>query len=132
MMKKPAQVAGGTPSAVRSGPGGVLQDGAARQEPYPLPGPKSRSRGSVAQNSRRSGGQSGLSNTSNCVGRLLAPEEAAEFLGIPKGTLAQWRSQRRGPPFIKLESRLVRYRLAELEMYLERHTLGSGLDNHNG
>jgi excisionase family DNA binding protein len=50
--------------------------------------------------------------------RLLTPKEAAEFLGIPEGTLAQWRSQRRGPMFVKLEGRLVRYRSADLEAHV--------------
>jgi len=54
---------------------------------------------------------------------LLTPKEAAEFLGIPSGTLAQWRSQRRGPPYIKLEERLVRYRRSDLEEYLSGHLI---------
>lgn len=57
------------------------------------------------------------------VGGLLSPGEAAEFLGIPEGTLAQWRSQRRGPSFLKLEGRLVRYRVADLEAYLSGHVV---------
>jgi len=57
---------------------------------------------------------------------LLTPKEAAEFLGIPLGTLAQWRSQRRGPPYIKLEERLVRYRRSDLEKYLSGHFVGTG------
>jgi len=61
---------------------------------------------------------------------LLTPKEAAEFLGIPPGTLAQWRSQRRGPPYIKLEERLVRYRHADLEEYLSGHLVDTdGLDH---
>lgn len=58
---------------------------------------------------------------------LLTPKEAAEYLGIPEGTLAQWRSQRRGPPYIKLEERLVRYRLSDLEAYLNRHSELDGI-----
>ncbi|MGD1212142.1 MAG: helix-turn-helix domain-containing protein [Candidatus Acidiferrales bacterium] len=50
--------------------------------------------------------------------RLLTPAQAAEVLGIPEGTLAQWRSQRRGPTFIKLEGRLVRYRVRDLDSYI--------------
>ena len=53
--------------------------------------------------------------------KLLTAEEAAEFLDIRVGTLAQWRSQGRGPRYIKIEGRLVRYRLADLEAYLEEH-----------
>jgi hypothetical protein len=53
-------------------------------------------------------------------GRLLTPAQAAEALSIPESTLAQWRSQRRGPAFIKLEGRLVRYRTRDLENYITR------------
>lgn len=52
---------------------------------------------------------------------VLKPEQAAAFLGVSIETLAQWRSQQRGPRYIKLENRLVRYRLAELEKYLVDH-----------
>jgi len=50
---------------------------------------------------------------------LMNPEQAAEYLGVSSETLAQWRSQRRGPEYIKLEGRLVRYRMSALESYLE-------------
>jgi excisionase family DNA binding protein len=59
---------------------------------------------------------------------LLTPREAAEYLGLPESTLAQWRSQRRGPPYIKLELRLVRYRCADLEAYLGRHFVETEVD----
>lgn len=63
--------------------------------------------------------------------RLLTPKEAGEFLGIPEGTLAQWRSQRRGPPFVKLEGRLVRYRAMDLEKYISSHIVGMELTSEN-
>jgi excisionase family DNA binding protein len=63
--------------------------------------------------------------------RLLTPKQAAEFLGVPEGTLAQWRSQRRGPSFIKLEGRLVRYRLSDVENYVCRHAVKTELDCAN-
>jgi predicted DNA-binding transcriptional regulator AlpA len=59
---------------------------------------------------------------------LLSPKEAAEFLGVPESTLAQWRSQRRGPPYIKLELRLVRYRQSDLETYLGQHLVETEVD----
>ena len=62
---------------------------------------------------------------------LLTPKEASEFLGIPDGTLAQWRSQRRGPQYIKLEGRLVRYRLSDLDAYLSGHLVHTEVDNVN-
>ncbi len=61
---------------------------------------------------------------------LLTPFQAAEFLGlldrrgnVSTETLAQWRSQGRGPRYIKLEKRLVRYRLSDLESYLTSHSV---------
>ncbi len=59
---------------------------------------------------------------------LVTPAEAAAFLGIPPSTLAQWRSQGRGPAYIKLENRLVRYRIADLEDYLTRHAVETKVD----
>jgi len=54
---------------------------------------------------------------------LLTPIEAAKFLGVSVETLAQWRSQFRGPRYIKLECRLIRYRLSDLEVYLAAHAV---------
>ena len=62
-------------------------------------------------------------------GRLLTPKEASQLLGIPDGTLAQWRSQKRGPQYIKLEGRLVRYRTSDLEAYMSRHLVQTEVDN---
>ncbi len=59
---------------------------------------------------------------------LLTPQEAAQFLGVLVGTLAHWRSERRGPPYVKLEGRLVRYRLSDLEEYLARHSVETDVD----
>lgn len=59
---------------------------------------------------------------------LLTPRQAAEYLGLPESTLAQWRSQRRGPSYIKLELRLVRYRVSDLETYLGQHLVETEVD----
>jgi len=53
------------------------------------------------------------------LARLLTSKEAADILGVPEGTLAQWRSQKRGPIYLKLEDRLVRYRRCDLEHYIK-------------
>jgi len=55
--------------------------------------------------------------------RLLTPDEAADFLRSSPQTLAQWRSQRRGPRYIKLENRSIRYRSSDLENYLVEHSV---------
>ena len=43
---------------------------------------------------------------------------AAEIVGCAPRTLANWRSQRRGPRFIRV-GRLIRYRIEDLESYLD-------------
>jgi excisionase family DNA binding protein len=50
---------------------------------------------------------------------LLKPEEVANKTGLSLDTLAQWRSQKRGIPYLKI-GRVVRYDLAEVQAYLER------------
>ncbi len=59
---------------------------------------------------------------------LLTPRQAAEFLSVRESTLAQWRSQQRGPLYIKLEGRLVRYRASDVEDYLARHAVETEVD----
>lgn len=54
-----------------------------------------------------------------CAGRLLTPENLAEITGLSTETLAQWRSQRRGIPFVKISRNCVRYRQADLDRWLE-------------
>ena len=76
-------------------------------------------------NAKAKGGQGADESpgSSRASARLLTPRQAAELLGVPESTLAQWRSQRRGPPYVKLESRLIRYRVAHLEAYLAEHVV---------
>lgn len=44
--------------------------------------------------------------------------EAALFLGVARQTMANWRSQRRGPAYLKLGRRVV-YRLSDLEDFIQ-------------
>jgi predicted DNA-binding transcriptional regulator AlpA len=52
------------------------------------------------------------------MGRLLRAEDVAEITGLSIETLAQWRSQRRGIPFLKLSRNCVRYQQADLDRWL--------------
>lgn len=56
----------------------------------------------------------------------LTPQQAAEFLSISKYTLQNQRSQRVGPPFVKLRNRLVRYKKSDLIAYLEKDRVMTG------
>jgi predicted DNA-binding transcriptional regulator AlpA len=51
-------------------------------------------------------------------GRLLTPDDVAEITGLSTETLAQWRSQRRGIPFLKISRNFVRYRQRDLDLWL--------------
>ena len=48
---------------------------------------------------------------------LLTDREVAKLLNISWITLQQWRYQKRGPRFLKL-NRNVRYRLADVEAWI--------------
>ena len=52
----------------------------------------------------------------------LDKNAAAKEVGCAPRTLDNWRSQGRGPRFIRV-GRLVRYRLEDLEAYLESRTV---------
>jgi excisionase family DNA binding protein len=53
------------------------------------------------------------------LAELLTPEQVAVLTSLSLDTLAQWRSQKRGIPYLKI-GRAVRYDPAEVKAYLER------------
>lgn len=56
---------------------------------------------------------------------LLSREEAAEYLGVSPKTLATWACTKRYPlPVVKL-GRAVKYRVADLEKFIESRTVGT-------
>lgn len=57
----------------------------------------------------------------------VGPAEAARRLGIQPTTLANLRWSGRGPRFVKIGSR-VRYRLVDIEKFLDRQTRTSTSD----
>jgi len=59
---------------------------------------------------------------------LCTREQAAEYLGVKPQTLAVWLSTRRYRlPVVKVGS-LVRYRLSDLERFLESRTVGGAVE----
>jgi len=65
------------------------------------------------------------------AGRLLTPEDLAHLTGLSIETLAQWRSQRRGIPFVKISRNCVRYRQADLDRWLEERIVRVEQDPSN-
>ena len=57
-----------------------------------------------------------------CESNLLKPKEAAKFLGVSEGTLAVWRCENRYLlPYVKI-GWLVRYKLSDLQEFIENFT----------
>jgi predicted site-specific integrase-resolvase len=54
---------------------------------------------------------------------LLTPAEVAKLLKISVKTLAQWRSQRKGPAYVKINGG-VRYKHADIENWLNNRKRG--------
>lgn len=49
---------------------------------------------------------------------LARPAVVAEFLDVTEKTLENWRAQETGPPFIRINGRLVRYDMDAVEAWL--------------
>ena len=64
-------------------------------------------------------------STSLPPSQLLTRDQAAEYLGVKPQTLATWLCRRRcGLPVVRV-GRLVRYRLSDLEAFLDSRTVGT-------
>jgi predicted DNA-binding transcriptional regulator AlpA len=59
---------------------------------------------------------------------LLKAEDVAKVTGLSPETLAQWRSQKRGIPFIKISRNCVRYRQSDLDSWLDERRVLTDLD----
>lgn len=49
----------------------------------------------------------------------LDPRQAARYLGVSEAVLRLWRSGAKGPRFFKAGEKLVRYRRADLDAWIE-------------
>lgn len=61
--------------------------------------------------------------------RLLSPDDVAGQTGLSVETLAQWRSQRRGPNFVKISRNFVRYRQCDLDGWLAERIVRTHQDS---
>ncbi len=56
----------------------------------------------------------------NLTTTVLTVTQAAKYLGLAVSTLNKWRCHGGGPAFIKM-GRAVRYKQADLEVYISKH-----------
>lgn len=54
---------------------------------------------------------------------FLTESEAAEYLGISKKTLQRWRFGSRGPNYVRVAGRLIRYPQAILDAWMDQQTI---------
>ena len=55
--------------------------------------------------------------------RYLTRQEAAEFLGLKPQTLNNWATTRKHLPVYKIGGRCVRYKLSDLQRFMEKRCL---------
>jgi hypothetical protein len=53
------------------------------------------------------------------VGALVSEQDAADILHAKKQTMRAWRVRRKGPPFYKLNGRIL-YKREDLEVWIEQ------------
>ena len=51
--------------------------------------------------------------------QTLTPIQAAKYLGISEAVLRLWRAEGKGPRYFKAGEKLVRYRRADLDAWIE-------------
>lgn len=59
---------------------------------------------------------------------LISQREAADLLGLSERTLKAMRLRKTGPTFVRISRRCVRYRLADLERFIESRTVATNCD----
>jgi excisionase family DNA binding protein len=66
-----------------------------------------------------------MSTATASPNQLLTTDEAAELLGVRPNTLEQWRcAGKYGLRYLRV-GRLIRYRLRDLEAWLDAHCVGA-------
>jgi len=63
---------------------------------------------------------------------ILTATEVAEQTGLSVETLAQWRSQGKGPPYVKISRNCVRYRQSDLDGWLAERIVRTDQDLSSG
>lgn len=56
------------------------------------------------------------------MSKLLRESEAAKVLGVSSRTLSNWRCRGGGPDYVKMGSKAVRYRLDDLNEFVDERT----------
>jgi predicted DNA-binding transcriptional regulator AlpA len=72
----------------------------------------------MGSSSQRENREPGNRSALPSVDQLLTPTQVAAITGLSTETLAQWRSQRRGPEYLKISHNCIRYQQSDLAIWL--------------
>jgi len=64
--------------------------------------------------------------------KLLTPKDVSEITGLSVETLAQWRSQKRGPKYAKISRNCVRYRQSDLDGWVSERIVRTDQEVSSG
>ena len=68
----------------------------------------------------------------NEMDHAITETEAAAYLGISKKTAQNWRTLNRGPKYIRISQRCIRYMKSDLKEYLmSKRIVPEGNNNHD-
>lgn len=56
----------------------------------------------------------------------LDPREAGTYLGVHEVTLANWRRQKRGPRWHRINRKFIRYRISDLDCWIDPNAAAGG------
>lgn len=59
-----------------------------------------------------------VADMNKTASHLLSETEVAEIYGFRLPTLRNWRATRVGPRFLKINGKMIRYRISDIEDYL--------------
>ena len=62
------------------------------------------------------------------IDKLLTPAEVAAITSLSVQTLAQWRSQKKGIPYLKISHNCIRYQQSDLAIWLAARKVCVDLD----
>ena len=57
------------------------------------------------------------------LAKLLSTDDAAKYVSLSKSTLEHYRIVRKGPPFLRVGPRCIRYRVEDLEAWLNEQVV---------
>jgi len=62
------------------------------------------------------------------VDRAVSDKDAAFILGVSRQTLCNWRHIGVGPAYLKINSKMIRYRLSDLQAFMDSQRVDPNAD----